>query len=271
MAHSWVGVVLHAQGDLADALKEFRAELTIMTRFAADDPTSIGWQTDLSGAHRNVGDCWRQRAMEPENADWQCDLARHHRDLSDVLQAAGKTAGALENARAALADITAIVKDLSPDQTQLELARIQRSTGKALRALGDVPGALAVDREAVRIMGELTEKAPARRYGNMIWRLTTARAGVDLLAEGDAATAREETRVGLAIMIRLAALDPSNAGWQQDLGELHRENGDAAKAASDDPARARNTKLAPRLPTRWWRAALQTKSLSNWAPTAARK
>ena len=40
-------------------------------------------------------------------------------------------------------------------------------------------------------------------------------------------------------MIKLAALDPTNAGWQQDLSELHRENGDAAKAASDsDGARA---------------------------------
>jgi hypothetical protein len=35
-------------------------------------------------------------------------------------------------------------------------------------------------------------------------------------------------------MTRLAALDPTNAGWQQDLGELHRESGDAAKAASDN-------------------------------------
>jgi hypothetical protein len=35
-------------------------------------------------------------------------------------------------------------------------------------------------------------------------------------------------------MTRLAALDPTNADWQQDLGELHRENGDAVRAASDD-------------------------------------
>jgi hypothetical protein len=37
-------------------------------------------------------------------------------------------------------------------------------------------------------------------------------------------------------MTRLASQDPTNAGWQQDLGELHRENGDASKAASDDAA-----------------------------------
>jgi hypothetical protein len=36
-------------------------------------------------------------------------------------------------------------------------------------------------------------------------------------------------------MTKLAALDPTNAQWQQDLGELHRGRGDVAKAASDDP------------------------------------
>jgi hypothetical protein len=38
----------------------------------------------------------------------------------------------------------------------------------------------------------------------------------------------------LAILTRLGALDTTNADWQQDLGELHRANGDASKAASDD-------------------------------------
>ena len=39
-------------------------------------------------------------------------------------------------------------------------------------------------------------------------------------------------------MTRITALDVTNADWQQDLSELHRENGDAARAASDS-ARAR--------------------------------
>ena len=103
-----------------------------------------------------------------------------------------------------------MTKDPSPDDTQLELARIQRSIGEALRAQGDPAGALATDRKAAGILGELTAKAPAQA----LWQ-----------------------RAGLEVMTRLVALDPTNADWRQDLGELHRENGDASKAASHDAAR----------------------------------
>jgi hypothetical protein len=129
--------------------------------------------------------------------------------------------------------ITAVTKDPSPDQSQQELARIQRGIGEALRTQDDF-AALAADREAVRIMGELTAKTPAQAPWQRDLSVYHGKAGLDLLSEGDAGSAREEIRAGLAVMTRLTALDPTNADWQQDLGELHRANGDASKAASDD-------------------------------------
>ena len=103
---------------------------------------------------------------------------------------------------------------------------------------GNLAGALAAHQEAVRIMGKLTAKAPSQASWQRDLAVGHRKAGLDLLAEGDAGGARAEIRAGLAIMTRLAALDTTNADWQQDLGELHRESGDGAKAAADN-ARAR--------------------------------
>jgi hypothetical protein len=133
-----------------------------------------------------------------------------------------------------LAQIAAVTNDPSPDDTQQELARIQRGIGEALRPQGDAVGALAADREAVRIMGELTAKAPTQALWQRDLAVSHGKIGLDLIAENDVADARVEVRSGLEIMTRLAALDPTNASWQQDLADLHRQNADAAHAASDD-------------------------------------
>ena len=111
--------------------------------------------------------------------------------------------------------------------------RDRKFVDSPLRAQGDLAGALAADKEAVRIMSELTAKAPAQSLWQRDLAVSHGKVGLDLLAEGDASGAREEIEVGLPIMTGLAALDATNADWQQDLGELRRESGDAAKAASD--------------------------------------
>jgi hypothetical protein len=85
----------------------------------------------------------------------------------------------------------------------------------------------------VRIMGELTAKAPTQAPWQRDLSVYHGKVGLDLLSQADPGGAQEEIRAGLAVMTRLAALDPTNADWQQDLGELYRESGDAAKAASD--------------------------------------
>jgi hypothetical protein len=153
-----------------------------------------------------------------------------------VSQIAGDSAGALENARAALAKLNTVTNDPSRDDTQQELTRIQRSIGEAWRTQGDPARAFAADREAVRIMSELMAKAPAQALWQRELAVSHGKAGLDLLAGGDVPGARSEIRSGLEIMKRLAALDPTNADWQQDLAELHRGNGDAAGAAANDAA-----------------------------------
>jgi eukaryotic-like serine/threonine-protein kinase len=84
--------VLRDQGNLA----EYRANLTIRERLAAQDPANAGWRRGLSVSHDRVGDVLYAQgdlagalaeyraslaiaellaAQDPANAQWQTDLA----------------------------------------------------------------------------------------------------------------------------------------------------------------------------------------------------
>ena len=120
---------------------------------------------------------------------WRRDLAAIHAVLSTARQTAGDSAGALDSAHTGAAEINAVTNDPSPDMSQQELVRIQRSIGAALRTQGDVADALAADREAVRIMDELADKAPAQAAWQRDLAVSRGKVGLDLLAEGDAGNA----------------------------------------------------------------------------------
>ena len=51
VAHNHVGVALQSQGDLAQALTEFRAQLTILVELAAKDAANAYWQRELVFGH----------------------------------------------------------------------------------------------------------------------------------------------------------------------------------------------------------------------------
>jgi tetratricopeptide (TPR) repeat protein len=248
-SHENVGDVLEVLGDLAGALKEFQAQLAITTELAAKDPANADWRHDLAVSHHGMGGVLQAQGdlaaaqkesrtalaimrevvvKDPANARWQREMADIQRQLSEVLQAAGDPGGALENARAGFGHLAALLKDPNPDLSQLEKARIQRSIGEALQAQGDLGGAQAADREAVRIMEQLTAKASVEASWRRDLAISYGKTGLALLAAGDAGAARDEIRTGLAILTPLADQEPTNADWQRDLAELHRESGDAA-------------------------------------------
>ncbi|MBM3318461.1 MAG: tetratricopeptide repeat-containing protein, partial [Candidatus Eisenbacteria bacterium] len=66
-----------------------------------------------------------------------------------------------------------------------------------------------------------------------------------LLAQGDRAGALKAYRGTQAILERLAAADPSNAGWQRDLIVSYWRMADIAEKSGQDDARA------------WWRKAYE--------------
>jgi len=56
-----------------------------------------------------------------------------------------------------------------------------------------------------------------------------------LLAQGDLAGALKTYRKDMAITARLAAANPSNAGWQRDLSVSHNKEGDVLRTQGDLP------------------------------------
>ena len=68
--------MLVAQGNLADALKSYRASLAIADRLAKADPRNAGWQRDLSVSYQKVGDVLVAQGNLPEALiSYQASLA----------------------------------------------------------------------------------------------------------------------------------------------------------------------------------------------------
>ena len=63
--------------------------------------------------------------------------------------------------------------------------------------------------------------------------MSQEKVGDVLLAQGDLAGALQAYRESLAIRARLAAADPSNAGWQRDLSVSQEKVGDVLLAQGD--------------------------------------
>ena len=102
MAHSNVGDVLQAQGQLGAALEAYREYQRLMAMLAARDPDNAGWQSDLAVAHWCIGSVLQDQrqtktalreyeaalriaqrlvTLDPTNAQWQADLE----DLRQIL------------------------------------------------------------------------------------------------------------------------------------------------------------------------------------------
>ena len=52
----WVGDVLMAQGNLAEALKSYQDGLTVADRLAKSNPENDSWQRDVSISYKKIGD-----------------------------------------------------------------------------------------------------------------------------------------------------------------------------------------------------------------------
>jgi tetratricopeptide (TPR) repeat protein len=124
LAYDKVGDVLLAQDNLAEALKSYRDELTIVDQLVRADPGNPGWQRDLSMSYEMIGDVQvkqgdlaaaleayqaslaiRERLAQsnPGNAGWQRDLSVSYNKIGDVLKAQADLTGALKCYRNSLA------------------------------------------------------------------------------------------------------------------------------------------------------------------------
>jgi tetratricopeptide (TPR) repeat protein len=105
-----------------------------------------------------------------------------------------------------------------PSNTQAlyDLSLAHEKLGNALRAQGNMRGALSAFREALAIQQRLMAADPS----NLSWQrdlgVSYERLGDVLRLQGDLPAALAAFRERLAISERLALADPSNAPWQRD-------------------------------------------------------
>ena len=65
VSHNCVAHVYEAQGQLAEALREFEAELAVAERLAGYDPTNARWQQDLADTRIIVDRLRREFGLQP--------------------------------------------------------------------------------------------------------------------------------------------------------------------------------------------------------------
>jgi hypothetical protein len=92
-----------AQGDLASAMKSYKAKRDIISHLAKSDPGNAGWQRDLAASfgklalvHKQYGDRAKARdffrqgqtimarltKLRPDNAEWAADLAEFNQEIA---------------------------------------------------------------------------------------------------------------------------------------------------------------------------------------------
>ena len=244
VADEKVGDVQVTQGDLADALASYQADLAIAERLAKSDP---GWQRDLSVSYNKVGDVQvaqgkladaiasyqaslaiaeRLAKSDPGNAGWQRDLSVSYNKVGDVQVAQGKLADALASHQASLAIRERLAKsDPGNAGWQRDLSVSYERVGDVQVALGKLADALASHQASLAIAEQLAKSDP----GNAGWQrdlsVSYDKVGDVQVAQGKLADALASYQVSLAIAEQLAKSDPGNAGWQRDLSVSYNKVG----------------------------------------------
>jgi tetratricopeptide (TPR) repeat protein len=272
-----LGMVLIAQGRLAEALQSYQAQLAIADRLAQADPHSTIGHRDLSVSHNKIGAVLVQQGKladalqafrdglalaerlvqaDPDNAEWRRDLAVSNERVGDVLAEQGKLNEALQTFQAQLSIVDRLAQ-ANPDnmERQRDLSLAYNKLGNVLAKEGKLDEALQYYRDSIAIRERLAQADP----GNAQWRrdlsVSYNKIGDVLTKQGKLAEALQSYRGGLAITEHLAQADPDNAEWRRDLSvscmKIARANPDEARVmlttARDIAHRLRDEgKLAPR-------------------------
>jgi tetratricopeptide (TPR) repeat protein len=199
-----VGQALERQGQLGQALDQYRRQMDICHAEVRRDPDSAYWRRDLSVAHNWVG---------------------------GVLQAQGK----LQEALAEYQGYKSIMRELTardPDNVgwRRELSVAHNKVGGVLQAQGWLAEALTEYEVAKRIRQELTARDPDNAGWRQDLSVSHNRVGRILEAQGRLAEALAEYEAFKRIMQELTARDPDNAGWRRELSVAHNNVGGVLQA-----------------------------------------
>ena len=239
IAHSKLGDVRMAQGQLDAAAQAFSEDLVISTRLVALDPANTGWLRDLAAAHSRLGDvrmkqgqldaaaqifseglaiCTRLVALDPANTNWLRDLAVAHGWLGDVRMEQGQldaAAQAFTKYHAILARLAA----LDPANTGWlrDLAVAHSRLGDVRMAQGQLDAAAQAFSEYHAIFSQLVALDPVNTSWLRELAVAHSKLGDVRMVQGQLDAAAQAFSEGMGIRTRLVALDPTNSSWQYDL------------------------------------------------------
>jgi len=238
-AHTRIGDVLRAQGNLTDALTEFRADQDTMLKLLAAHPDNIDYEREISVSHDRIGDILNERgdragalveyragaairekllSTNQNNRRWQLDASISHRKIGDALHDQKKLDEALIEYKAGL-DLADQLVQSDPTDTDAEWQRgtMHERIGEILHAKGETDQALVEYRAELDAMQRLVGRDPGNAQWQRDYSLAHAMVGNLLYDKSDFGGALSEYNAELEIAQKLAAQEPANAHWQRDL------------------------------------------------------
>ncbi len=238
VARRSLGDVLQAQGQTAEAAREFRAALAIAherhTRAPADVALTrelVASQQRVAAVLRGEGDIAAATVLSVESLRFSESLVERDPaddlslrllgisriNLGDLRRTDGDSAGALEEYRAALATADELAARSPSSVHRGDLALSHERIGIMMRDRGDEQAAQSSFEAALAIRRQLVADDPfdAWSRGGLSFGLFNVADG--LLLRGDTAGALRGYREVLALRERLLHDDPTNAERKRDL------------------------------------------------------
>jgi tetratricopeptide (TPR) repeat protein len=186
VAESWIGDLLHRQGDPRGALAAFRQSQALGVTLAGREPLNQEWQRDVAIDHQTIADVLQEMGdRAAAAAELREALAIHERHVaidpssvgaqSDVAYVVGVQARLCEDPRCAAqgyrraVELYRAVSARAPDNADYAFHRIanELELAKQLHVLHD-PGALAMAREALAAAAAWTRTAPDDADGSVL-------------------------------------------------------------------------------------------------------
>lgn len=238
----WLGNLAGSQGRSPAALERFGAYLEIAESQAGRLRASRKWQMEVAYAAASLA-AVRHRlgelelaeeqirrsiaikrslvALEPANLEWRGSLANGLAWLSQLLRSRGRPRAAAEVFRSELELRESLLAEDARNATaRSHFTMTLGNLGEVLLDTGDVAGAAAVFRRELAMVELLSGEDPGHRTWQRDLAVAHAHLGETLSLQGDAAGAAVHLRRGDEILAAVLAVDLTNAGWRQQLGEI---------------------------------------------------
>ena len=236
-----VGDVLHAMGDMPNALASYEESLAVQRRVVASNPDNSLWKRDLKFCLDRIGDVHidsrrfdkamtsYQESLEigrdmtkrnPGNDEWQCYLAWSLDRVADV----ERERGDVKSAHASYSESLVLREKIAAGNPsnalwQADLCSTLDRLGSMELRLRDPKSALARADKSLRIRRGLVEAQPRSARFQFELTLSLSRQGDARRTLGDVDGAFESYDESRLIADRLVRFDPKNAAWRRQLGQ----------------------------------------------------